>query len=1148
MANQTRFSSDLRAIRPYGIALALSLAALAVRLSLTPLLHLDVPFLTFLGAVMLSAWIGGTGPALFALAVSAILANYCCVPPYNALSFDQLGIASTLLFMLEAAGLVWLMAALRRRATLLQASQAKFELFTQAITDAYVVVDAKWIYTEINDKAESILGSPKEAFLGRNLWDCFPDDVGSTVWHEMHRAMASRSRLQFEHYSHRFQRWFESRVYPYADGLTVLFTDITDRKDAEAAARDAEEQLQLVSNTIPALISYADTNARFVTCNDAYTKWFGLSKSEVIGKTMAEVLGDEAWERLRPYVEEALTGHHVEYELEVPYRQGPPRWIHAVYTPHHHSDGRLAGFVAMITNITEQKVTERALRESEERFRLATAAGDVGIWDWDIVANRVSWSDTIYRIHGLKPGEFPGTVEAFAALVHPDDLKALEEGIRQALNELTSYDMEFRALRPDGSLVWISTKAQVMRDANGAPCRMLGASVDISDRKAAEAAIRDSEARMHLAQQAAQWGVFEYNYTTGANYWSPELEALYGLSQGTFEGTYDGWIRRIHPEDRAMAERAFHGALETDECAQDFRVLWPDGSVHWLFARARVFRDSAGRPERMLGVNVDVSARKAAEEALRVSEQHFREMADAAPAMLWVTDELHETIFVSRGWREYTKQENDAALGFGWTEAVHPEDRTTATERFLDAAARRESFALQYRLRRHDDEYRWVLDAGRPRFTADGRWVGYIGSVIDIHERIQAEEQLRGFASQLENLVEERTHELVQSHERLRTLATELNLAELRERKRLATDLHDYLQQMLVLAKLKLGHSRHQEPHGISPSLLNELDNLLSDALKYTRSLVADLSPPALRDHGLAAGLRWLGEYMTKYDLRVTIPTAEQQTSAIPEEQSALIFQCVRELLINTSKHARTQHAQVSIDEQDGWLSVVVSDQGAGFDPRALRSATTDGGTVSSKFGLLSIQERMRALGGGFEICSTPGEGTTATLRLPLMAIGAGRSISAAAVTDLRSSTQEAIMDVRARRGAIRVLLVDDHAMVRQGLRTLLGDYRDLTVVGEAANGDEAIDSAESLQPDIVVMDINMPGRTGIEATAEIKKRHAHIQVIGLSVNTTLETQKAMHEAGAVMVLTKEAVVENLYKAIHDVWRRGRPDPIACST
>jgi PAS domain S-box-containing protein len=853
------------------VALVLSLTALALRLILAPFLQLDVPFLTFLGAVILSAWYGGTGPALLAVALSSLLANYCCVPPFHELSFDRIGVTSMVLFDVEAVGLVWLMSILRRRAALLEASQTKLELFKNSITDAYAVVDANWIYTEINDKAESIFGAPKEQFLGRNIWHCFPEHVGSSLWQEMHRAMASRTPVQFETYSNRAHRWFESRVYPHADGLAVLFTDISDRKAAEATARRAEEQLQLVTDAVPALIAYVDTNLRFVTCNDAYRTWFGLSKHDVIGKTLADVVGDDAWGRIRPYVEQALTGVTVDYEMEMPYRHGPARWIRAVYTPHRDKDGHLAGFVAMVTNITEQKTIERAMRESEERFRLATAAGDVGIWDWDIRANRVSWSDTIYRIYGLRSGDFPGTVEAFTALVHPNDLAVVEDAIRRALNDLASYDLEFRAIRPDGKIVWISTKAQVVRDGSGLPSRMLGASVDITERKAAE-------------------------------------------------------------------------------------------------------------------------------EAIRKSEQHFREMADAAPAMLWVTDNLHETIFISRGWREYTQQEKDAGLGFGWTDAVHPDDRADATEIFLDAAARRESFALQYRLRRYDGEYRWVLDAGRPRFAPDGTWVGYIGSVIDIHERIQAEEQLRVFAGRLESLVDERTHALVKSHERLRALATELNLAELRERKRLATELHDYLQQILVLAKLKVGQQKRRAPQAMNGPLLEELDTLLSDALKYTRSLVADLSPPVLRDHGLVASLRWLIEYMTKYDLRVTVEGPDREATPIPDDQSSLLFQSVRELLINTSKHAGTLDAHVVVEEQNGWISIEVRDQGVGFDERALTAETSDHGTLSSKFGLLSIRERMRALGGAFEIRSSPGLGTTAFLHLPVTATAVFHADSAVAM------------------------------------------------------------------------------------------------------------------------------------------------------
>jgi PAS domain S-box-containing protein len=126
--------------------------------------------------------------------------------------------------------------------------------------------------------------------------------------------------------------------------------------------------------------------------------------------------------------------------------------------------------------------------------------------------------------------------------------------------------------------------------------------------------LKENAARTRIAQQAARWGVFEYSYVTGRNHWSPEIEALYGVKPGTFEGTYEGWRRRLHADDREMAETDMARALETGEYSGDFRVVWDDGSVHWLFARAKVFRDSTGRPQRMLGVNVDITQRKQAED------------------------------------------------------------------------------------------------------------------------------------------------------------------------------------------------------------------------------------------------------------------------------------------------------------------------------------------------------------------------------------------------------------------------------------------------------------------------------------------------------------------------------------------------------
>jgi signal transduction histidine kinase len=247
----------------------------------------------------------------------------------------------------------------------------------------------------------------------------------------------------------------------------------------------------------------------------------------------------------------------------------------------------------------------------------------------------------------------------------------------------------------------------------------------------------------------------------------------------------------------------------------------------------------------------------------------------------------------------------------------------------------------------------------------------------EIIKRKRTEEALADLTKHLEERISERTQQL-------RALATELNLAEQQERKRLAVELHDHLQHLLVLGKLKIGQGKRNAQQ--SPALtevMRQVDEVLSDALRYTRTLVAELSPAVLRDHGLPAALKWLGEYMQKLSMRVTVNVPEGPEVVLPEDQAVLLFQSVRELLINASKYAGTGEATVALEYGGDQLRIHVRDQGAGFDVNTV-AAAAPAGAGSSKFGLFSIRERMAALGGSFDIQSTPGEGVIATLTLPL--------------------------------------------------------------------------------------------------------------------------------------------------------------------
>jgi signal transduction histidine kinase/ActR/RegA family two-component response regulator len=438
------------------------------------------------------------------------------------------------------------------------------------------------------------------------------------------------------------------------------------------------------------------------------------------------------------------------------------------------------------------------------------------------------------------------------------------------------------------------------------------------------------------------------------------------------------------------------------------------------------------------------------------------------------------------------------------------------------------------------ESYEWRVD----RMVLPDGGFGVVCYFRDVSAQVLAwealqrsEERLREFAAQLEQLVAERTQELLQSQARLRALATELNLAEQRERKRLATELHDHLQQMLVLGKLKLGQGMRLPPAGDRiVEIMKQTDDVLGEALQYTRTLVAELSPPVLHEHGLTAGLLWLGSQMKRHDLNVTVHVPDTGI-VLPEDQAVLLFQSVRELLINISKDAQSNEASVVLRSADGRLTIEVRDHGIGFDVAATAALSeTPPEAFLSKFGLFSIRERMKALGGTFDIRSG-GRGTTAVLSLPL----AGEAEATRPKGNVERATKSATVPHTPDAGhphasaRIRVLLVDDHAMVREGLRSVLESYADVEIVGEASNGADALQMVENLRPSLVVMDINMPTMNGIEATAHISRTYPEILVIGLSVNATGNNVQAMLQAGAVLLLTKEAAVNELYRRMRDV-------------
>jgi PAS domain S-box-containing protein len=478
---------------------------------------------------------------------------------------------------------------------------------------------------------------------------------------------------------------------------------------------------------------------------------------------------------------------------------------------------------------------------------------------------------------------------------------------------------------------------------------------------------------------------------------------------------------------------------------------------------------------------------------------------------------------------------------------VHSADRSrvmAAIERSTDPSGDG-SYDVEYRIVRPDRREVWVRGIGRVFFEErDGKRqaVRFIGTALDINGSKQTQEHLQRWGSELQQAVNLKTIELLQSQERLRALTNELNLTEQRERKRLAGDLHDYLAQLLVVIRMKLRQAVPLVPAEKAAALLKDADQALTQALDYTRSLVTELAPPTLNEFGLLQSVEWLASQMRQHGLIVEVQPGSE-TLTLPEDQAILLFQSVRELLYNVVKHAHTDKATVSLSvTPNSELHITVEDKGTGFDAAALELQSD-----STRFGLFSLKERLATMGGQVSIDSAVGRGTKVALLIPYWPVrptldGSERLSSeppthAHNLESVRSRShtdghpEEAPLQDKPR---IRVLLVDDHAMVRQGLRSVMESYPDIEVVGEAGDGKDSLVSVERVRPSVVIMDLNMPRMNGIDATAIIKSRHPEIVVLGLSVNAGQDNQEAMIQAGASALLTKEAAVDRLYDMIHE--------------
>ncbi|MDZ8263843.1 PAS domain S-box protein [Nostoc sp. ChiQUE01b] len=422
-------------------------------------------------------------------------------------------------------------------------------------------------------------------------------------------------------------------------GAIDCWRDITNRKLIEEALRQRETELRLITDTLPVLISFIDSEQRYRFNNRAYQEWFGHPPAEVYGKHLWEVLGESAYEVLRPYVEEVLAGEQVTFESEVSYKDGGTRYINAIYVPQFNKQGIVEGYAALVADISEQQAAlrerqqaEAALRESEARFRQMADTTPILVW--------MSGTDTLCNYFNQFWLDFTGrTLEqemgnGWAEGVHPDDFQRCLDTYINAFDAQQKFTMEYRLRRFDGEHRWLLDTGVPRLTPTGEFLGYIGSCVDIHDRKLAEEALRDSEERYRILTEVSPQAIWMGDRDGGITYCNQYWLDYTGLTIKQTTGY--GWIDVIHPDDR---DRVFKTSMQAVANATNYEVeirfrQVSDGSYRWHIVRGLPFRDQSGQIIKWVGIASDIHDRKVAEAALQQLNEMLEQRIQERTAQL----------------------------------------------------------------------------------------------------------------------------------------------------------------------------------------------------------------------------------------------------------------------------------------------------------------------------------------------------------------------------------------------------------------------------------------------------------------------------------------------------------------------------------
>jgi PAS domain S-box-containing protein len=641
----------------------------------------------------------------------------------------------------------------------LRDSEQRFSRFMQHLPGLAWIKDADGRYVFVNDAAARAFQHSKEELYGCRDEELFDQATAHQFNENDRRALEQNEGVETIEKLEQPDGVHHSLVskfpIPGPGGAPAMIggiaIDVTERVRAEQALRNSEERFRAVTMNAPVAIYIKDAAGRYTLCNPLAAQALGRPRADVTGLTDHDLLPAGAADRLRQTDLEVMSGGEAIEREEVVPCGGEDRQFLSVKFPLRNTAGEVVGVAGVSVDITERKQAQQALRDSERRLLLATQAGKVGVWAWDVAANRVSWSESLQTMLGLGAGDLAG-IESFESLAHPDDRERVRQAMEQAVDSDVPLEIELRANRADGKELWLFSNAAVIREG-GQAVRMLGAALDITERKRGEIALRESEERFRTLASHAPVGIFQSDLEGNSLFVNEGWCQMAGMSPEQARG--NGWSSAIHPEDRVRVMQGWQKAVANHaSSAAEFRFLRPDGVVTWLQGNAVPLRDAGGDMIGYIGTIVDITARKEAEAALRNSERMYRAIGESIDYGIWVCDADGRNIYASESFLNLVGVTQEECSNLGWCDLLHPDDVDQTIAAWKQCVATGASWDVEHRYRGIDGQWHPVLARGVPVRNDRGEIIAWVGINLDISELKEVEHELRESEARFRNMAD----------------------------------------------------------------------------------------------------------------------------------------------------------------------------------------------------------------------------------------------------------------------------------------------------------------------------------------------------------------------------------------------------------